>query len=277
MEKSGLRKRMSVWAAFLFCLLVINSPVFASDCGEIVPDKERPLQGYFGYASAYPYIRGQIYDTVTDSKGLMWQAQPLDVMQDWEAACYYCDNLDFADKEDWRLPTVAELESLVDYSFTETKIDTSFFTVEDGLYWSSSVPAAHENNAWVVSFEDGQTSITDKTGDMYVMCVRDAPNSLQNTLEIELHAELVNTLVLFDSFGNSVTTDGENFLDVGDKPEGTIGSRPLIPQGTAASDGYIYFEVIGVKKNGVALDVNNDLKPVDKMDYIWSVDNESVS
>ena len=62
---------------------------------------------------------------------------------------------------DWRLPTVNELESLVDYgvAFPGPTIDATWFpnTVGD-WFWSSSPYVVHADRAWLVNFYYGVVS-----------------------------------------------------------------------------------------------------------------------
>ena len=49
-------------------------------------------------------------DTTSD---LMWQTESKSGSLDWESAIEHCDSLVYADYDDWRLPTISELRSLV--------------------------------------------------------------------------------------------------------------------------------------------------------------------
>lgn len=86
--------------------------------------------------------------TITDlATGLMWmQADPGEPM-DWPTALAYADSLDFAGHDDWRLPDVKELQSIVDYSGVLPAIDPLFSCTpiineagddDFGYYWSST-------------------------------------------------------------------------------------------------------------------------------------------
>ena len=62
---------------------------------------------------------------VTDNKtGLTWQQSEGPVLN-WSDAKDYCTNLELNTMTDWRLPTVKELLTLVDFSKTDPSIDTS--------------------------------------------------------------------------------------------------------------------------------------------------------
>jgi hypothetical protein len=56
---------------------------------------------------------GTITDNVTK---LMWQKQPYEDSMLWEGALAYCESLELAGRTDWRLPSVMELTSIVNYS-----------------------------------------------------------------------------------------------------------------------------------------------------------------
>lgn len=56
-------------------------------------------------------------NTITDNvTELMWQKNDSGVSMLWQGALDYCEKLDFADYNDWRLPNAKELQYIVDYS-----------------------------------------------------------------------------------------------------------------------------------------------------------------
>ena len=91
--------------------------------------------------------------TVTDTcTGLMWQKDRTDTDNDgiaddtdrlpWCDALAYCENLELGGRDDWRLPNVRELHSIVDYGrpFHLGRIDPVFRVIEQiqSDYWSST-------------------------------------------------------------------------------------------------------------------------------------------
>ncbi len=87
--------------------------------------------------------------TVTDhATGLVWQAangmQGADDYQfNWEEALSYCDDLSLGGHDDWRLPDVKELQSIVDYTRADPALDTDVFSFEQtpgtgAYFWSST-------------------------------------------------------------------------------------------------------------------------------------------
>jgi Protein of unknown function (DUF1566) len=63
---------------------------------------------------------------------------------------------------DWRVPTIAELQTIVDCSFTPC-INPIFGPTAAGLYWSSSSAAGDPSFAWLVSFDNGTSIASFKT------------------------------------------------------------------------------------------------------------------
>lgn len=129
--------------------------------------------------------------TVTDNvTGVMWQQSPdtdgdgdIDAEDKltYDEACSYCDNLTLAGYDDWRLPDIKTLYSLIDFSGTDPSgyegdtsglvpfIDTDYFDfaygdtsagerIIDAQYASSSlyVGSAAEQLLFGVNFADGR-------------------------------------------------------------------------------------------------------------------------
>jgi hypothetical protein len=128
--------------------------------------------------------------TVTDNcTGLMWQKATADVNGDgqigeeldggdrlvWQDALKYCEDLRFADHDDWRLPNVRELQSIVDYGRVRPSVDPVFQAVWN-WYGASSSSAIRSDFAWLVHFGDGVSAyVPDKGGRWFVRAVRNAP------------------------------------------------------------------------------------------------------
>ena len=115
-------------------------------------------------------------NVLTDSKtGLMWQddSAAKNTKMDWKGAQSYCSDLNLEGHSDWRLPSIKELQSIVDVSRYKPAIKKGFKNVNtSGSYWSSSVYVSSKKRAWIVYFKDGYTDYYDKTDEYYVRCVR---------------------------------------------------------------------------------------------------------
>lgn len=112
---------------------------------------------------------------VTDSTtGLEWQDNNISGTMNWQDAIDHCEGLSLGDHDDWRLPNINELISLVDDSKYNPSIDTNAFqNTSTQNYWSSSTDASSTERARTVSFEDGnQLHYLGKGLSYQVRCVR---------------------------------------------------------------------------------------------------------
>ncbi|MCP4699565.1 MAG: DUF1566 domain-containing protein [Gammaproteobacteria bacterium] len=97
--------------------------------------------------------------TVTDTNtGLIWQQQDNGGRRTWNDAQSYCESLTLAGRDDWRLPSVHEFSTLLDYRRHHPAIDTVFFpdAHSDDPYWSGSVLTNASDNAWYLNFSNGK-------------------------------------------------------------------------------------------------------------------------
>lgn len=121
----------------------------------------------------YEFVSGNKWPTwvVKDlNTWLFWESQSDTVKRNWEDAKIYCENLEKWWKNNWRLPTLGELETLVDYS-VDSSINTNYFTVSTSNYWTSTMN--NDNNSiWFVSFLYGRTRWTNTPTNFYI-CIAD--------------------------------------------------------------------------------------------------------
>jgi hypothetical protein len=112
--------------------------------------------------------------TVTDKNtGLMWQKDAPDDNMIWEEALAYCENLNLAFHNDWRLPNRNELQFLVDHIRYDPASDTTFFPdTMSFYYWSSTTRSVNTGVAWSVNFSEGYVVGYPKSGAGYVRAVR---------------------------------------------------------------------------------------------------------
>lgn len=114
-------------------------------------------------------------DVVHDSeRKLMWQDNGAVESKEvhYGEAKTYCKKLSLAEHDDWRLPTVHELQSIVDLTRYEPAIQRGFHFVASESYWSSTLYADDKDRAWNVDFKSGSTQNSRHSYAFYVRCVR---------------------------------------------------------------------------------------------------------
>jgi hypothetical protein len=115
--------------------------------------------------------------TVTDLRsGLLWQQLVDADTYDWATAKTYCADLLRAGMRGWRLPTKAELESIVDFGVDTRENDpsidaTAFPGTPAAYFWSSSAYVGAAGNAWGVNFDNGVSRRLDVSSTYRVRCV----------------------------------------------------------------------------------------------------------
>jgi hypothetical protein len=106
--------------------------------------------------------------------GLIWSRSTLPGgRMNHERATKACADLTLMGFTDWRLPTIKELLSIVDYTRHQPAIDASLFDCESSWYWTSTPCAWNPAGAaWVVGFDGGSVGYLDRGYEFYVRAVR---------------------------------------------------------------------------------------------------------
>ncbi|MBT5864861.1 MAG: DUF1566 domain-containing protein [Ilumatobacter sp.] len=136
---------------------------------DITPPTGAPATG--------PLLTANGDGTVTDANtGLVWQQGEGGAMT-WEQALAYAESLSLGGEDDWRLPNIKELFSLVDVARSSPAIDTAIFpgvsaVRDENLYWSSTSNFDRPGEPWYVDFRFGLTTFRAATNPYNVRCVR---------------------------------------------------------------------------------------------------------
>lgn len=103
---------------------------------------------------------------VTDNlTGLMWARTPDSTLRAWTTAMTYANDLSLCGYNDWRLPNINELESLInaEQANAATWLNTQgFINVQDVSYWSSTTYVFSPAAAWWVNMRDSLVSSDNK-------------------------------------------------------------------------------------------------------------------
>ncbi len=110
---------------------------------------------------------GTVTDTTT---GLVWQQQH--VKKAWDEADAYCQELDFANSQDWRLPSIEELKTIIFTTKSDLHIDlTAFPDTKPLMYWSGTDYETDYTVAYVIDFSNGTMLSDEKEFKNYFRCV----------------------------------------------------------------------------------------------------------
>ena len=119
--------------------------------------------------------------TATDkTTELVWQQSVADELN-WEQALNHCETLTLANRSDWRLPNIRELESLTDWDLWHPALPPDFGCCEEyQLVWSSttycgSTDYLGPNFAHMLYPHQGVTGVGAKFSPAHVICVRGGP------------------------------------------------------------------------------------------------------
>ena len=165
--------------------------VMGTDCADIhfkFLQQDGNVQNGTRSVVTHPVMKGVIQDEVT---GLLWMKQIRENVS-WYEAKLYCDSLTVGSKT-WRLPTTAELRSIVNYGKVGPAIDPVFYgddyTLKESLsnwFWASRNVQFNSDkfndttgkwqpaSAWIINFYDGFVEYTSRYNIYSVRCVADA-------------------------------------------------------------------------------------------------------
>ncbi|MDH3348520.1 MAG: DUF1566 domain-containing protein [Desulfobulbaceae bacterium] len=193
---------------------------FSSNKAEMA-DKEETL--YVMPVRGDPLIRGQFVDnkdnTVTDlATDLMWMGDEAKSMT-WKDSLKYCNNTRVGGYDDWRLPSVKELASLVDETKHEPSIDSdAFIGARSAPYWSSTTNQKYFDFAWVIDFANGFEYGGQKDRRYFVRPVRGASDDIVFFSSDKVKPlDIVPPAHLAD---DEADDEGDEEVDEGDEDEG---------------------------------------------------------
>jgi len=206
-----MKKQLFLYGLALFIVTCFAVNVFAADFyvisapKEVMPTNYAPVEktgqttfyrtgddGDLEEGVAWPNPRftdnsnGTIKDNLT---GLIWlkQANYNSISGETGTAAWndaidfcniletgYCNLSDGSSAGDWRLPSVKELQSLIDFGNSSPALPTGhpFVNVQSDIYRSSTTLEWNPTSAWYVWMDDGYVYWIDKSNSYYVWPVR---------------------------------------------------------------------------------------------------------
>lgn len=220
---------MNLRSLLFLSLLSAAAPLAAQTCPAgnpmTAPDSR--------YTMSEP-VAGEVVVTDTET-GLIWKqcregqsgagcATGSATTMDWSAALTAANGSSFAGFDDWRLPNIIELQSLVETGCYDPAINVTFFPAALGAYWSSSSSAINAAFAELITFDKGYSDAGRKSNYGSVRLVRGG--QLLDTFAAEDWTAAVASSTTLSSInpgqsyvGQSVTV---SFSVSGDTPTGTV-------------------------------------------------------
>jgi uncharacterized protein DUF1566 len=109
--------------------------------------------------------------------GLLWQRAPVvNVRYTWEQAVLQCAGVSLAERKGWHLPSIVELESLLDTVVDGLQDTGSFLVGVRQTYWSSTPHLSDPTKAYVVDLTSGELRSDLRSATYPVFCVRGPVN-----------------------------------------------------------------------------------------------------
>ncbi len=121
----------------------------------------------------HPFVPSgdEVHDTVT---GLTWQAVDDGKTYSNDDAIAQCAKLSTgaAGAGSWRLPTVVELMTTIDFATAGPSMDQAFANAQPTNYWTVSPVAGSKTLAWTVKFDAGEVVPLLRDSALPIRCVR---------------------------------------------------------------------------------------------------------
>jgi hypothetical protein len=114
-------------------------------------------------------------ETFISDTTLEWQdnVENTILKKNWIDANNYCKNLTLSHSDNWRLPSIRELQSIVNIEKYKPAIADGFkHTNTSDYYWSGSSQSGDDTKAWHVYYKYGDSYYSDKSEKYYVRCIR---------------------------------------------------------------------------------------------------------
>jgi len=111
---------------------------------------------------------------IDDRTGLTWQDNRFVESErvTYAQAEKLCEEMRLGGHSDWRIPTIRELLSIIDYKKYDPAILDGFSIGESSYFWSSTQYMGDPDKVWGVNFKDGSIDSNGKSYDRRVRCVR---------------------------------------------------------------------------------------------------------
>ncbi|MFY8352590.1 DUF1566 domain-containing protein [Pseudoalteromonas sp. SSM20] len=168
---------MTTIKPLLFLVGVFALPLTAQTCLTSVPETTPTSQFTIN-------TDGTVTDNLT---GIMWMRCSIGQSWDtnnqtctggveqltWQQALKSASQYQYAGFNDWQLPNVKELSTIVDRQCVDAAINQTLFPATLAQnYWTSTSGVGSASQAWAVAFYSGKTNLRSKTSDIHLRLMR---------------------------------------------------------------------------------------------------------
>jgi hypothetical protein len=162
----------------VFVITFLSSRNLPTEASEITHHWDKKLPSASRFTTLNEFGGTAVRDEET---GLVWETTLDTSEMPWTDARTACADKDVGGRKGWRLPSIAELSSLVDPSIKNRPTLPAghpFLNVQD-VYWSATTVTDNPKNAWLIFFDTGKVLYAFKTITFNVWCVRNGMNADQ--------------------------------------------------------------------------------------------------
>ncbi len=135
------------------------------------------------YSSVYAgFIRNNSDQVIIDtSTQIIWlDTDVINTAKDWNTSINNCENLSLTINNttlnNWRIPTINELRTILDYSLSSPAFDTTYFNRDpsngnERVYFSSTTLTNETSYAICIDFHHGIIESCEKAQSKYYRCI----------------------------------------------------------------------------------------------------------
>jgi len=116
-----------------------------------------------------------VLDTTTS---LLWQdaIENVGLTMTYFEAQDYCSRLEVKQYKNFRLPTLFELQTIIDYKKYKPAVLDGFRHMDNETYWTTTPFADDGSEVWTVNFKKGEIAVKGKHYSRNVRCVTEKVN-----------------------------------------------------------------------------------------------------
>src|SRR5262245_19214253 len=162
----GVMKRRSFFSIMISLLMLgglfggTDATGVPADVPGVIQKPDNPLPAGQRFVVLPSFSSGAVLDKQT---GLVWEKSPQTASVRWSVARRTCVEKNIGGQRGWRLPSLSELQSLVDPSIAPPGPTLPpghpFMAVQSAVYWSETRVGDNPSGAWAVHFGLGGGSV----------------------------------------------------------------------------------------------------------------------